>query len=247
MPRARTASRQGTPGPGDGRQPDPFLRSVKLLRDEVPSEHYAGSGEFIRYANHVVFVFRDEQTARSIQAALMARLTEGGLALKLDKSGIIPFVAKAPRGRAALWRFDFYWGRNRVGERTLKVKTSSKRLNRCMKAFTDWIKEYRNRKPLKTLWLDAAAKLRGHFDYFGVLFNQGKLSPFYRTSLQSLFKWLNRRSQKRSFTREKFERKLWFNPLLQPPRHDAPKSRMGEIRQSVSVRGLSRQWRLRPT
>src|SRR5713101_747750 len=64
----------------------------------------------------------------------------GVLNLNLDKSGIVPFTAKAPGGFVSFLGFDFYWGRNANGERALKLKTSSKKLNRCMKAFTDWIK-----------------------------------------------------------------------------------------------------------
>ncbi|HEU5153595.1 MAG TPA: hypothetical protein VFU03_02575 [Gemmatimonadales bacterium] len=125
-----------------------------------------------------------------------------------------------------------------------------------------WIKEHRNKKRTRALWLEAAAKLRGHFDYFGVSYNQPKLAQYYYTSIKSLFRWLNRRSQKRSFTWVQFSRKLWFNPLPKPPsgdeliditsehhteRNHQPKSRMREIRTSGSVRGASRLWRLAPT
>jgi group II intron reverse transcriptase/maturase len=243
---------RGTP---QGSPVSPVLANICLhyLLDEWFSKNHSDGGEFIRYADDAVFVFKTEQSAEAFRALLTERLAEAGLNLNLDKSGVIPFSAKAPAGVVSFLGFDFYWGRNANGERMLKLKTSSKKLNRCMKTFTDWIKAHRNMKPTGALWLDAAAKLRGHYAYFGVVFNQPKLAQFYFTCIQSLFRWLNRRSQKRSYTWAKFHRKLWFNPLPKPPggdslidvtsihhsdRNHQPKSRMREIRTSGSVRGL---------
>ena len=131
-----------------------------------------------------------------------------------------------------------------------------------MQAFTDWVKAARSTKPLKELWADAAARLSGHFNYFGVKFNEAKLNHFRFVCIGSLFKWLNRRSQKRSFSWEQFERRQHFNPLPPAPHGDElidltsehravrkhqPKSRMREIRTSGSERSLSRSSRLRFT
>lgn len=251
----------GTP---QGSPVSPVLANICLhyLLDEWFEENHSEGGEIIRYADDAVFVFKDEQTAQSFQAALTARMREGGLNLNLDKSGIVLFSENAPKGFVSFLGFELYWGRDGDGKRRLKVKTSSKKLNRCMKAFSDWIKAVRNKKPLRALWLEAAAKLQGHYNYFAVRFNQPKLAQFYYTSIKSLFRWLNRRSQKKSFSWEKFSRKLWFNPLPKPPGGDGliditsehravrkhqPKSRMREIRTSGSVRSLSRLWRLRLT
>ena len=251
----------GTP---QGSPASPVLANICLhyLLDEWFEQNHSEGGEFIRYADDAVFVFRNEDTAQAFQRALVARMEEGGLALNLAKSGIVPFSAKSPKGVVSFLGFEIYWGRNAKGLRTLKLKTSSKKLNGSMKAFTDWIKATRNKKPLEKLWLDAAAKLRGHFNYFGVIFNQSKLAQFYFSCTKSLFRWLNRRSQKRSFTWEKFSRKLRFNPLPKPPpgdelidvtsphrseRKHQPKSRMREICKSGSVRGLSRYSRLGST
>jgi RNA-directed DNA polymerase len=241
---------RGTP---QGSPVSPVLANICLhyLLDEWFSQNHSEGGEIIRYADDAVFVFKEEKTAQDFKAALTARMKEGGLNLNLDKSGIVPFTANAPKGFVSFLGFVFYWGRIANGERTLKVKTSPKKLNRCMQAFTDWIKGNRNKKPLKTLWLEAAAKLRGHYNYFAVLFNQSKLAYFLYSCKRSLFRWLNRRSQKRSFSWKQFARKLWFEPLPQPPggneliditsehrteRKHQPKSRMREIRKSGSVR-----------
>ena len=99
-----------------------------------------------------------------------------------------------------------------------------------------------------------ATKAIGHFRYYGVLFNESKLAHFYWLCVGALFRWLNRRSQRRSYTWEQFKRRLHFSPLPQPPRasdlidvssaHAAtrnhkPKSRMPKLGTSGSVRSAS--------
>ena len=108
--------------------------------------------------------------------------------------------------------------------------------------------------PLKKLWAAAIDRLIGHFNYFGVTFNESKLSQFRFECVGALLKWLNRWSQKRSFDWKKFQRKLKFNPLREHPpgdelidvtskhravRKHQPKSRVREIRPHGSVRSLN--------
>jgi group II intron reverse transcriptase/maturase len=247
---------RGTP---QGSPASPILANVCLhyLLDEWFSKNYSDKGEFVRYADDAVFVFKSEEEAHSFQAALVERMKEAGLNLNLDKSGIVPFKAEAPRGTISFLGFELYWGYARGGStRMLKLKTSTKKLGRSISAFTDWIKAARNRKPTKELWRMAAAKLRGHFAYFGVRFNQPKLNHFYQACREALFKWLNRRSQKRSFSWERFNRRLQHQPLPKSPtgyelidvtsehrieRKHQPKSRMRENRTSGSERSAGLQ------
>jgi hypothetical protein len=44
------------------------------------------------------------------------------------------------------------------------------------------------------------AKLRGYYEYYGVIGNYASLQQFYDAAVQLLYKWLNRRSQKPSLT-----------------------------------------------
>ena len=247
-------SERGTP---QGSPVSPMLANICLhhLLDGWFDAEFAGQGEFVRYADDAVFVFTDADAAQRFQAALQTRLKEAGLSLNIAKSAIVPFSSSAPKGVVSFLGFDFYWGKDRNGARLLKLKTAAKRLHRSMQAFTDWVKDARKSKPLRQLWDDAAARLRGHFSYFGVRSNEAKLSHFHFVCIGALFKWLNRRSQKRSFTWVQFKRRLYFNPLPLPPRGDGlidltsehrterkhqPKSRMREIRTSGSVRSLNR-------
>jgi hypothetical protein len=59
-------------------------------------------------------------------------------------------------------------------------------------------------------------KLMGHFRYYGVSGNMPMMRAFYREAIKLAFKWINRRSQKRSYNWDQFRRYLRFNPLPSP-------------------------------
>ena len=65
-----------------------------------------------------------------------------------------------------------------------------------------------------------AAKYAGHWNYYGVIGNSESLSRYCYETSRILFKWLNRRSQRHSYT--------WraFNRLLQ--RFEVPMPRVME-------------------
>ncbi len=52
--------------------------------------------------------------------------------------------------------------------------------------------------------------------YYGITDNYPMLQQFKYEVIKILFKWLNRRSQRRSFTKEKFQKYLRLNPLPNP-------------------------------
>jgi RNA-directed DNA polymerase len=99
------------------------------------------------------------------------------------------------------------------------VKTQKAKLIKAFKEFDQWIKKVRNQLKLKQIWKLTRAKLMGHINYFGYWMNATKLNHFYYQVVKSLFKWLNRRSQKRSYTWEGFEERLKHFPLIEPIEH----------------------------
>jgi RNA-directed DNA polymerase len=240
----------GTP---QGSPLSPVLANLYLdtVLDQWFEEHWADQGEMVRYADDAVFVFSSESQARAFRDALEERFGEWGLRLNQEKSGVRRFDRKNPEGDVSFLGFTYYWGHaGKKVRRQLKVKTTPKRLGACIQKFKEWIKFARHRKRLKSLWDLAKAKLRGHYGYYGVTFNQSSLSYFYHSCVGLLFRWLNRRSQKRSFTWESFGRKLMFDPLPRPVDSTALvditgqgsavnhklKSRMRKLRTSGSVR-----------
>jgi RNA-directed DNA polymerase len=246
-----TLTERGSP---QGAPVSPVLANIYLdsVLDNWFEENWGGKGQLVRYADDAVFVFTSEQTANEFKVALQERLENfGKLKLNSDKSGTLKFDSKSPQGQLTFVGFCLYWGKNQKKRTQLKVKTAPKKLARSIEAFRDWIKAIRHRKKLDTIWEMAAAKLRGHYQYYGVSFNTPKLNHYYYAATQALFKWLNRRSQKRSFTPERFANRLRFNPLPRPPGIDEvldithglgtelkhkPRSRMRKSRTSGSNR-----------
>lgn len=83
--------------------------------------------------------------------------------------------------------------------------------------FYKWIKDSRNKMKTKELFEKTKEKLTGHYNYYGYYVNIRKLYHYYWEVVKSLFKWLNRRSQKISFSWEKFKKVLEYNNLPKPP------------------------------
>ena len=94
-----------------------------------------------------------------------------------------------------------------------KVKTSGARLRKKLKRVNAWARAMRNRHRLPELWETFCAKLRGHIQYYGVSYNQVAVRTFVLKATRHLFKWLNRRSQRKSFSWERFERFVQSHPL----------------------------------
>ena len=68
----------------------------------------------------------------------------------------------------------------------------------------------------QALWDKFREKLRGHYAYYGVTDNSLGIGRFYYEAKRLLYKWLNRRSQRRSMTWEQFNLMDQRCPLPRP-------------------------------
>ena len=80
---------------------------------------------------------------------------------------------------------------------------------------SDWVKLNRHMS-ISTMFAAINSKLRGHYQYYGITDNSASINTYYFKSVHILFKWLNRRSQKRSYTWEGFNDLLKLFPLALP-------------------------------
>ena len=194
---------------------------------QVVTEHCRGYCAIIRYADDAIIVFQREDDAHRFMRVLPRRLEKFGLRLNTNKTKLLAFgkthAREAFRTGQRASTFDFlglthYWGRSRRGYVRLKRKTSKKRFRRALADLKLWLRQIRSTCKLPKIWAAVGRKLRGHFNYFGVTDNSQALYHFEREAHNLLFKWLNRRSQRRSFTWESFLRYMARYPLPRPSR-----------------------------
>lgn len=168
-----------------------------------------GTLKAYRYADDLVICCRYEEDAVRVKKALGRRLEKYKLKLNEEKTKMVNFSKSKTKQGIKQESFDFlgftfYLGRSLKGAILPKVKTCGKRYRSKLNKVKDWVKQIRNREALEAIWNTFCAKLRGHVQYYGVSFNSKAVANFLREAEKILFKWLNRRSQRKSFNWDKF-------------------------------------------
>ena len=109
--------------------------------------------------------------------------------------------------------FTFYCGRNRNGKFNVKKKTNRKKYISKINEYNKWCKSNRHIK-VKDLINKTNIKLQGHYRYFGIEDNYRMIKAYKEEVRKIIFKWLNRRSQRKSCSWEKFKCLEKKYPLL---------------------------------
>lgn len=213
-------TKQSEVGTPQGSVMSPILSNIFLhyALDTWFLENY-GSNQavIVRYADDAIFMFSREQQANDFLKALRLRLSEYGLSVNEDKTAIINF-GKGKENIFNFLGFTFFWNKRKGWNKiNLVIKTQKDRLSKKIQEITEWFKLNRSRMKRKELWSLTAAKLRGHYEYYGYFCNRGKLMLFYKSVIGALFKWLNRRSQKKSYNWPQFKQLLKSDQLPLPP------------------------------
>ena len=84
-----------------------------------------------------------------------------------------------------------------------------------MKSMKFWLKENR-KEELVNIMATLRRKLIGHYNYYGITDNSKMIEIYYYEVQAMLFKWLNRRSQRNSYTSEGFNEMLKIYNLPRP-------------------------------
>jgi len=168
-----------------------------------------GNLKAFRYADDLVICFRYEEDAVRVKKALGKRLEKYKLKLNEEKTKMVKFSKRKSRQGIKQESFDFlgftfYLGRSLKGAIIPKVKTCGKRYRSKLNKVKEWAQQIRNKAKLSVIWGKFCSKLRGHVQYYGVSFNSRAVGNFIREAERILFKWLNRRSQRKSFDWGKF-------------------------------------------
>ena len=204
---------------------DDKRRSSLLL----PEQRFKGVAGLVRYADDFVGTFQYEEDARMFYEELSARFAEFGFTLAEEKTRIIEFGRFAQdnlnkRRRLGLTdktqpdTFDFlgftvYCAKAReTGKFCVKVKSNGKRMQRKLNSIVAWIKKYRHSK-LEVIMRHLNSVLKGYFNYYAVSGNSPSVNTFRYKVIRALFKWLNRRSQRKSYSWKGFNQMLEYYPI----------------------------------
>lgn len=172
----------------------------------------------VMYADDFICCFQSQYIAQTFLNDLLPnRLKKFNLELAEDKTKLIKFgrYAGQEAGTFDFLGFTHYGAIGRNGKYLAKRKTSKKKYNAKIKEYTAWLK--RNRiLPIKDIIRQTNEKLRGHYHYYGVSENMRMLKRYKHEIENNLIKWLNRRSQKRSYTIEEYHEMIKRYPLEEP-------------------------------
>lgn len=187
------------------------------IQDEIKPK-CKGKVQLFRYADDAVICCQYKEDAIKLREAMPKHLADYKLQLNEEKTKLVDFDKKKAnlgivQGTFDFLGFTFYFGKSRAGMIIPKLKTRAKTMKSKLKKVKIWFKEVRNKLTLKEIWKIFCAKLRGHVQYYGVSHNLKSVENFLYEACRIAFKWLNRRSQRKSFTWKKFELFLGKFPL----------------------------------
>lgn len=192
--------------------------ALDLWFEKVVKPHCRDEALMCRYADDWVCAFRFREDAKWFYRALPKRLEKFNLQVAPEKTQILRFSRFHPsmRRRFIFVGFEFFWKRDRKGVARVMRRTARKRLQRACRRIKEWIK-YNRHLPGRIFFRGLNARLRGHYNYYGVKGNYHSLSRFFKWAMECALKWLNRRGGKRrSYTWEQFKQVLAAVNIVRP-------------------------------
>lgn len=186
-----------------------------------------GQSMLFRYADDFVVAFEHEQDARHFMEQLRARLPKFGLSLAEEKTSCVRFARNDPGNRNGGFKFLgflYHWQDTRRGNRKVQRMTAPDKRQESERKVREWVKENRSLR-VHELLRKLSRKLRGYWNYYGVSGNMPSLIKFWREVQRALYKWLNRRSQMKSYT--------WTGLYQMLEAHQVPGPRIVTSRQGL--------------
>ena len=224
------ASTKGTP---QGSILSPLLSNIYL--------HYAldlwfshrvkkqcrGEAFYFRFADDFVACFQYKTDAEGFENRLSDRLEGFCLEVAKEKTRCIEFgrfartnaqkCGQKPKEFTFLG-FTHYCGKTRHGKFKVKRRTCRKKFAQSLREFTTWARKSRTVQRKGEMVRQARTRVAGHLSYYAITDNSDKCSAFHYQATRIVFKWLNRKSQRKSYTWEGYNQVLrwvrWPKPYI---------------------------------
>jgi group II intron reverse transcriptase/maturase len=216
-------------GSGQGSVCSPIIANIYMhyvlvwwFRETI-KPYLKGYSGMVVYADDFVVCFQYKEDAERFYEHLVKRMEHFGLRLEEEKSRLIEFgrhaQARAGKEGKKPSTFDFlgfthYCSKGRSGGFRVKRKTSKKKFSKKCKEVHAQIGSMRHQK-VADIIKRLNRMLTGYFHYYGITDNSRSISRFRYKVIKSLYFWLNRRSQKRSYTWNGFNEMLKVYPIIQ--------------------------------
>lgn len=167
-----------------------------------------GNAYLVRFADDFILLFQYEDEAKDVYERLVKRLNKFGLEVEQDKTHILPFG----RYKGTNETFDFlgfthYNGKTRTGKYTVGHKVSKKKKKVFRQKLKKWAKDNRV-LPTDLFMKKLNVKFTSTIRFYSISGMMAELNRLQNIAFDIVFKWINRRSQRRSYTRYEFG-KLW--------------------------------------
>ncbi|WP_270474529.1 reverse transcriptase domain-containing protein, partial [Holdemanella porci] len=164
----------------------------KCIKKQLKGEAY-----LVRFADDFLIMFQYEREAQRVYEAIIRRME---LRETFDFLGFTHFNSKTRKG---------YYS---VGH-----KISRKKKKQFKSNLKKWVKENRD-KQFDEFMKKLNKKLTGSFNYYSLSGMIREVRSLWIHSLYVTFKWMNRRSQRRSFKLERFY-EIWHERIIHPYIH----------------------------
>ena len=214
------ATEEGTP---QGSMLSPLLSNIylhyvlDLWFSRRVSRQSRGEAYYFRFADDFLACFQYKDDAEDFRRRLPERLEGFGLKLAEEKTRCIEF-GRFARERAqkrgekpadfTFLGFRHYCGKTKKGYFKVKRRTSRKKLGQSLRKFSNWAKTGRHVLKKGEMLRQARIRVIGYLSYYAITDNLNRCSYYVYRTKRILFKWLNRKSQRKAYTWERFSQAL---------------------------------------
>ena len=176
-----------------------------------------GEAYYFRFADDFLACFRYKADAEQFHRQLKERLAEFGLELAEEKTHCIAFGrfarqnAQARGGKPAEFTFlgfTHYCGKTKKGNFKVKRRTSRKKMGQSLRKFSDWAQKARCVLRKGEMIRQARVRVLGHLNHYAITDNTDACRDYRFHATQILYKWLNRKSQRKGYNWDQFNQVL---------------------------------------